>query len=66
MPTVYFSEKQLKTILELIKEDLRYERAKPKAEKDYERIGHLRVLKTYAEKNYQKAKGYGRGVVMGK
>ena len=61
MPMVFFSRRQLKTILELIKEDLRYERAKPKEERDYDRIGHLRLLQKFAHSNYQKTKGYGDG-----
>jgi hypothetical protein len=50
-PYLYFNDEQIATIVEEIDEELDMERAKPIDDKDYQRIGHLRLLKKYAKMN---------------
>ena len=50
----YFNKEQMAYIRDLLEEEYQKERMKPK--KDYDKLGKLRVLMTYAEKPSKKFK----------
>jgi len=54
MPMYYFNKEQMAYIRDLLEEEYQKERMKPK--KDYDKLGKLRVLMTYAEKPSKKFK----------
>jgi len=59
MPIYYFNKDQMAYIRDLLEEELRKERMKPK--KDYDKLGKLRLLVRFAENPSKLYKSDGKG-----